>query len=112
MPSTDRSIGSTLNDFSLPPMVINEHYAHTQNAAYDFIPNRNHTLVKQQLLYPISLSVPSNDAPLLPPPRPSYIPFYSQALNKVETNPPVKSVQEEEYVEMSSRSPAYNQSSP
>ena len=93
-------------------MVINEHYANTQNAAYDFIPNRNHTAVKQQLPHPVSLSVPRNDPPLLPPPRPSYIPFYSQTFNKIETNPPVQSVQEEEYVEMSSQSPAYNQSSP
>ena len=66
--------------------------------------------VEKQIPSPMSPTTPGSDAPLLPPPRSPKIPFYSQVCNQELNNPPLQSVQEEEYVEMSSQSRAHTQS--
>ena len=92
-------------------MVTNEHYVNPQEIVYDFIPNiKNLTPVEKQIPSPMSPTTPGSDAPLLPPPRSSKIPFYSQVCNQELNNPTLQSVQEEEYVEMSSQSRAHTQS--
>ena len=89
-------------------MVTNEHYVNPQELVYDFIPNiKNLTPVKKQIPSPMSPTTPGSDGPLLPPPRSPKIPFYSQVCNQGLSNPPLQSTQEDEYVEMSSRSRAH-----
>ena len=89
-------------------MVTNEHYVNPQELVYDFIPNiKNLTPVEKHIPSPISPTTHETNAPLLPPPRSPKIPFYSQVCNQGLSNPPFQSTQEDEYVEMSSRSTAH-----
>ena len=89
-------------------MVPNEHYVNPHELVYDFIPNiKNLTPVEKQIPSPISPTAHETDAPLLPPPRSPKIPFYSQVCNQGLSNPPLQSTQEDEYVEMTSRSAAH-----
>ena len=89
-------------------MVTNEHYVNPQELVYDFIPNiQNLTPVEKEIPSPISPTTDKTDAPLLPPPRSPKIPFYSQVCNQGLSNPLLQSTQEDQYVEMSSRSAAH-----
>ena len=85
-------------------MVTNEFYVNPQENVYDFIPNiKNLTPVEKQIPSPMSPTTHETDAPLIPPPcdRLFNIPFYSQVCNQGLNNPPLQSIPEDEYVEMS-----------